>query len=698
MRRINPIQHNFVKYTLYHEDIEPTIIKEPDNWRSAKKEFSRSVQYHGMIITLSDQINFSGEVVEVLNTIFDTYGVLAEVTITEDELDPLTDEWERVVQGRLDFSTYDRGDNFFSCKINANVIVNKFQSRWRTELDLANDKDLDGNVHGLSPVAKQIITIGDRGLQGTNLLDIGSPYELIYNDLIFTANVVLFTNLAESYYNLPQPFQIARERFPDPLDPSIADIDNIFFFQRQNENVNVNFEINYNCTVTLHSGASINHVLCLREYVLNDTGSTQTFDDFGGEEVLRDSIYTTFGVNKYSYSTKFSREVPPNHAFVLYTKTIESSGAVSDITIDESSINIYGDTKSDASNNPVFMPFDFYERFVKLMSGGRLESDYLTDCRLALANGFMVRNVKNEDGTDKPTTFTFQKLYNSFDAIEPIGLSANGNTVKIEKREYFYQKFISYDFGDDISDIKFSYDKETAYSEINIGFEVSNFSKEDALDEYAVRTVWTSPINIYRKKLNMVSDIQASSYVIEKLRRIQYNENVERTYSRRGDTTLFFIHLEDDAYEIRKWDADFETPPQNLFRSGDAYNLMLSPVNRLRKLGNWINHGLMKFTDKELIYSSSTGDSGMITTPIGKTPIGEQDDIKISECGKARFVSEKVTFKIESLNLNKILNEKINGVEKMYGRFGFKYKGENKYGYLLSFKPETSEVTLQVEY
>ena len=709
MRDINPIQHDYVRYYLL-VDNQIVQIQEPDNWESSNKEFARSKQYHGFNVNISEAVQFSGETAKFLEDLYTTFGASTFITIIQEVKASITDEWEEIYSGVLDFSTASFGYEQFKCKINAGELEKLFTSRWRTELNVLNKTDLDGKELPLDDLETQTIELSDRGLQGVNTLDIGTEYSVDFRhteDANFMVMGVLMTKLNETYYNLPQPFEVAREKFRSLSDhgdwvsvPDYANVDNLFFYQRQPETVYIEFQIDYEAEVSV-GRIDTTFFLNLWQYDLEEEPVFEDFPFFVDESKkirLFDKLLEANKTHKVVYHETLKLEIESLKAMTFMHGVIDDLANDYGTTaiIKRASITLIGDTAHGATKNDVFMPFPFFQRHIKLMGGGLLRSEYLEKCRYSLATGFMIRNVIKDEDSETPVSITFQKLYNSFDAVKPIGLALNRNTVTIEEREYFYQMFRSYDFGSEISDIDISYDKVVAYSEVNIGFETSNFSAEDALDEFNVRTVFTSPINNYRMRYNAVSDIQASSYVIEKLRRIQYQKKVDRTHTRRGDTTIFFIDLKDSSYIVREYNDDFEGSPKNLYKSNDAYNFRFSPMNRLRTQGAWINHGLSEFKDREFIFSSSTGNTSLITKPKGRIEMAENGNLPILEAGRPRFKAETATFKIRPMNLSKILNERIDGVQKMYGIFSFLYRGIERFGYLESYKPETYQVKLKL--
>lgn len=693
-RNYVPSQHEFVRYILYYKGQEYTIDP-PENWKQAQKEIARSVQYKGMMVTLSDQVTFTGYAALLLKTFYEDDGVVADVEIVEYEKNDFTDDWELSFSGTIDFSQYTEGADSFSAMINSESLQKKLSSRYQTELDVDNIETLDGKEHGLGRTKRLEVTMMDRDILGEAILSIGTPYD---SDGAKTKNnvCVFFTERKEAYNgDIPRTYTVAKEFFV----PTSPVPDNLIFYNQQSIERQIGFDIRVGATFKMPAGSGLGASVELRlaRYIIEEADNGDIDFTATSYELLETVSFKDGQVSTLNYDSTRSYLMQPREGLVLYFAHNLAPIADSDweYTVDSATCSVWGPVRAIATKNETITGFNLFERMIVQMGGKNLDSDYLDESRMVVTNGYMIRNVLDENGKRPPFSITFEKLYNSWDSIEPIGLSVSGNSVRVEKRDYFYQKFLSVDFEDEVANVVFSFDKEQAYSEINLGFDTSNFSREGALKEFNVRTVWVSPINIYKKALNMISNIQASHNTIETLRRVQYQQDVERTHTRQGDSTNYFLDLKDRLDEPRTWTDDFEYV-KGVRYLDSAFNLRLSPMNRLRKQGQWINFGYTAFKEKFLTFSSSTGATGMECKPKGEDALRENQSIQISRIGDARYMSETVTFEIPPQNFFQTLNERIDGVKKSLGLFRFQNKGYVIYGYLNSFKVETNTVELQV--
>jgi hypothetical protein len=703
MRNIQPVQYRWRKYLLWYDERQYEI-NEPDNWQDSDREIARSDQYYGMTITVGDDISFSGLGSELLQAWYAESGVIAKVRIEEYETNEITDEWELIFSGSLDFSHYKESGNVVTVKVNSEALQQRMTSRYETEINIDNDETLDGRVHGLGPLKTTQIDLFDRVLYGENTLSIGSRYQMPEAGGLNNNITILFSKNEEGYFSaLPRVYRPSRES-----TTYLNTGQNQVFFNQQEKDVYV--EVDLNIRLSFEIDASANNT----GTVTGSIGQYDVIEDNDGNVttpiVASHPIGTWSSIpvgQKVDHVFKYKGVILVRQRQQLVVQfnfggwtvepTIEKRAWVEEASMYMGGNTTYKDTKCQA-----YMPYDFFERMLYIMGARNLVSGYLKRLRLAILTGFMVRNVPG-----KEVSFSFQKLFQSYDSMEPLGLATKGDTVIIEKREYFFQDFLVYDFGDEVSDVSIEFDRPKCHSEIKVGFQTSNFTKENAVSEYSVRTIWTSPVDGYKQELNMVSNAQASSNTIETLRRVQYDPDTERTWTRRGDSTWFFIDLKDDQDKPRTWEDDFEEVPRALNRDGNyedlknafsAYNLRLTPMNIIRNQGKWLNHGYTQFKDRSLSFSSSTGNTGMITKPIGEEALAENASLNIGDMGNPHYLSEKVSFIFEPFNFYKLITSfHDSGVQNFYGLFQLNYNGERIRGYLMNFKPDEFRVTLQIK-
>ena len=702
MKRLNQIQHDFTRFFLEY-DGNKVLIENIGNWEEINKEFLRSKQYKGFDVNITDKIEFKGETATILKQLLIEKPFDYDIEIIKEDRNLRTDTWEEVYRGRLDFSDASFDDNTFECNVNSELIRRRFVSRWRTELNIFNKRDLSGNEINDYNVKLIPIRMGARSVFSVNEHSIGTEYRAEFTNGQY-ANVLLTHVETPDSFPLKQSKEVRRETInPTTMQTGYSqdvNVDNFFFVKKSNTSefymdISADVELNgfTDCSFSLILGvfkpiynfdAGEEHL----DFQLKDEIEIFNTNNTVINRVTLEKHIDLSSVNLNEYNNCFS-------LYLKYDKNI-SSPREPNVYLIDLEVKINGVLNGVNTQSKVFTPFSYFQKHIKLMGGGTLISDYLKNCRFHLSKGFMFRNLRDKDGNIPPSSITFQKLFNSFNAVERIGLEVRGGNVRIEKLDYFFKDEIVCELGKNVYDIKFEFERDYAYSELNLGYQVSNFTKEEALNEFNVRSVWTTPISTFRNRFNAVSDIQASSFTIEKLRRVQYRKQVERTHKRRGDTTMFFIDLKDNENQVRDWEDDFDNQPPQEKQFSTAFNFRLSPLNILRRNAKWFNCAFFNNRNANFVFSSSDGNTNIKSKPIGEDYIGgENEDYPINETDIQKFVPIKATFKVvEDKNIRRIISDRGLTNNKIYGLFTFKHRGKKYLGYLTSYNYTTKEVKL----
>ena len=79
MSVINQAYFDRVRYILQNDNLGSLIIEEPIGWDSDDKELSRHKDYHGIFPKFSNNLKFKGQAKDYLQTLYDIYGVNAQV-------------------------------------------------------------------------------------------------------------------------------------------------------------------------------------------------------------------------------------------------------------------------------------------------------------------------------------------------------------------------------------------------------------------------------------------------------------------------------------------------------------------------------------------------------------------------------------------------------------------------------------------
>jgi len=125
------------------------------------------------------------------------------------------------------------------------------------------------------------------------------------------------------------------------------------------------------------------------------------------------------------------------------------------------------------------------------------------------------------------------------------------------------------------------------YSNIKVGF--NNWQSESKLKglEYNSIRNYESQLAFGSRELDLTNDFITGSYIIEEVRRLQYDET-KKTEENKFDEGIFLIALDDSMTQPEK--ISNYNPISNLIVSGGVYNLKYTPANILEYNGRKLKH------------------------------------------------------------------------------------------------------------
>ena len=150
MSNVNQAYFDRVRFILQNDNLGSLIIEEPIGWNNDEKELARHKDYHGIFPKFSNNLKFYGQAYDYLKTIYDVYGINAQVRLVKDEKHPKTDEWTRSYFGYLDMSTRQIEDNKIAFKFNSGGLEAELKARESEAVEITRTTTLDGN--SLSPL------------------------------------------------------------------------------------------------------------------------------------------------------------------------------------------------------------------------------------------------------------------------------------------------------------------------------------------------------------------------------------------------------------------------------------------------------------------------------------------------------------------------------------------------------------------
>ena len=302
-------------------------------------------------------------------------------------------------------------------------------------------------------------------------------------------------------------------------------------------------------------------------------------------------------------------------------------------------IDITGQTFTTPSNSDTFLIHEALDQSIAVITGqNKLYSDFFgrTDIGYAqdgcgslktILNGFSARRFNQ---SLHPLQVSFQDQMQSLDAIFCIGMGYEGNRIRIEQREYFYndQEIISLgDIGDYTEDVAM----ELIYNSIDIGYqkylEASNAQAQGGqklIDQFATQHQYATPIKSNDVKYTKLSSFILSGDALENTRRFQFADTPQDSTTYDDDTFMVSVRRDGGGYVTEKNDAFAYV--YGILDPSTAYNLRHTVHRNLLNHAKWINSGLYYKAGYELIKNTFVKQNGELVTqlyPSDSCPLGD---------------------------------------------------------------------------
>jgi len=735
MSNVNQSYFDRVRFILQNDNLGSLIIEEPIGWNNDEKELARHKDYHGIFPKFSNNLKFYGQAYDYLKTIYDVYGINAQVRLVKDEKHPKTDEWTRSYYGYLDMSTRQIENNTIALKFNSGGLEAELKSRESEAVEITRTTTLDGNP--LSPLSvNQVELDGRRIFLKSNWQtdpSNNSAFLGVYSDdgntrssstgfplkLINRSHEEAHSVIPQSYGSddtgstgmmMLATFDRARTIRLIGSDISFLPIITESDWQW------AYFKISL---VTYENG--INYNVKERRTLFwadsnNQPGMNASLNDFQRKVYGQ---YVNVG-RRFNFSFEETLNVGPGESVALEIlikadlRNFTANRARYYVSITEMTgvITAEEDSFFEKSISNCVLPHEVAERLIEVYTNkkvlksdalGRTDIGYQTDGKaslVGLSHGFWVRQFDNSDEVFRPLTTSLKEFMESFSATHNLGLGIENDGfkefVRIEELGYFYNRNTTIKLPNQVKNVKRSEAVDYYYSSLELGFEKGgDYEEAFGLVEYNGTTKFATAIKVLRNAYSKLSKYRGDSYGAEFARRKP--KLTHGTEDTRYDSDVFQFDMKRDSlstvFKLRKWQDDFEQAPTGTFSPDTAYNLRLSPFNSMLRHGWSISSGLTKYLSDYVRYTSSSANSSLSTKLIGGNEYAENGNIINAELGRPRYLPEfiefehEVTFDInQQLNGHKIILGK--KIPNIYGCVEFTNEnGEQEKGFLMNLKP-----------
>lgn len=739
-------RNNSVLYELYSSKFGKLPIQEPKGWSNDVKSYSRDSDSRGITSKIDIDLEFFGDASNYLKNIYYTLGIEEKVILTKYEKNKfsLSEEWEiRYIQ-ELDMATFKEISRTGSVTVNSTEggLYSDIKNRESDEYDLLTDLSADEQNIGelkteiFQPLGRKIFI--ESLLESKQITDYrinGYRYQRISSENDKTSRTIpLDVVYSSSGKDVQLPFNSSSGN--DTLLPfsrpntydlgSQIPIGDLFFFRAEDElRLKLNLDLEYKITKTIRrysefNGFSVDLIkteLVGTNDILIKRTVLQTFAAIGNINVTKNltaPLEETLNKNEslgivFTAFTSFDGgTLMPTGRIDVYLNVLKSNLLIEDLTAYNEFVTI----------GKCIKPINFFDRLIAKITGktGLVKSSVFEENGeyefMVVDNGLWARgfpnNYKNSSGEDQKIQLStsFKDAFESFNYLEPLCWFTEviGSTeyVRIEKATHTQQNFIGISLGE-VDKIEYESSTIDYFSNVTLGHEGSlKYEELNGLDEPNGKSEFSTFITKNNAKYEAVSKFRTDAVAYELTRRLPFRLYPKEDSKRDNDIWIHDAYNSGTFITHKKWDYEgrFTSKPIGIYDPDSAWNLWLSPMNRLYYgHGYSLKRGLYHFPNKRITFNSSNANQNLITER-NSFVLSESGGVEIKDLPNARVEATMInfTFSMDQILEKKFLQKtKVNGLE-VYNYFGlieYIEKGQKKYGRLVKLESsEEAKITL----
>lgn len=289
-----------------------------------------------------------------------------------------------------------------------------------------------------------------------------------------------------------------------------------------------------------------------------------------------------------------------------------------------------GGTSTEATTAKTVLLHDAFERCCQYITGqvdcfksdllGRVERGYAVDGAGALigwTNGGNLRKLE-----DKSIFAMLQDLIDFANSLFCVGFgfeTVNGiTTMRLELREFFYNKNNKVIHIGKVYNIKRTLDPKAFYSSVEYGYSSKlDIGQTNAIDEFNTARTGNIPIMNSKNVLKIATKVIAGGYQIEAARRLQFST----ADGKLDDDNFAIVLIRDGMGGFRSKRDEGYAEILNVVDPATGYNYDISPARNFQYWKKFIRATLIRSSDKSVKFGSGTVNYKMATRKVGETEL-----------------------------------------------------------------------------
>ena len=675
----------------------------PRNWDTSDYTIKRSTKNYSTEKKASDSLEFTGSGATFLKDAYEARDIEAKVLFQEYRYNPKTSVPEVYDIALFDFSEYKDEITVVKLQFNSGNLSALIKSKQNNKFELERTTDILGNDIGV--LKKDEFSVINRPIY----LDSKSKTNIENTNTNF---IEIESNLGQALsYSFPLTVIYESDNnfvnsIPDQLNPNAENGLNAGLFYNIND-VDKKLDINFITSYVFDIVSASNFAVVALSLIKYDGGSALNVK----ERIILKSSFNVSGTNIYerinvSYSdSDFELLVGESLAIQwdfqgddlsdiikCYFRDITSSLQVTEYSI-----------KTDLPRRTYFLKNnDVGKRIMKIVTGDEdtYYSDYFKNSEFkntGVTTGKLLRNFLDS----KITTSLKNFLDNSrcqFNMGYNIEIVNGKETLVHEPLKHFFRQETVIKINEQVKITSRSVAPEFIFNTIKSGYKKPSgdnlYEEVNGLNEYNTTNEYITPITKVIEEYDIESPYRADSEGKELS--VRKSIKIDPTADYRTDNDIFALDLKDigtGVYEERTYKDDYEEEPKNIFNPDTSTGLRFTPFRNMQRHFWFLNGAYTKERDKAIRYTSTRGNSELITKKTGEEEKKENGNYLINTFDNPIFVSQWIEFEYPlNFDLLKLINGKtnVNGrkIPNTYFQIEFiNEKNQKERGYLFELKP-----------
>jgi hypothetical protein len=253
-----------------------------------------------------------------------------------------------------------------------------------------------------------------------------------------------------------------------------------------------------------------------------------------------------------------------------------------------------------------FTSLQVFEKLIRVATDGQYsaQSNLLSfRSDLSITCGDAIRGLPNSKLRTSISDF-FLSINSQLD----IGMGIVNGVVRLEEKAFFVDYSNPIQLGS-VKGLKIKPDIEKFFTTLKVGGPNQSYNDVNGRQEFNTTTEFSSPITRITKELNLVSAYRIDGYGAEYLR---INLEGMASTDNQGDNDVWIIHTEKkiDSYltannkPIYKLDRTLNQVSSGLLEPNSVFNLYLSPILSLKRIGSYIHSCFYKMDSNKLKFQT----------------------------------------------------------------------------------------------